>query len=91
MNIILIGYDLNNPGQNYDSLIKAIKSYGTWWHHLDSTWIVKTSKSPSSVRDHLTQHMDKGDEILVVDISGQDAAWKGFNADGSKWLKNNLG
>ena len=30
------------PGQNYESLIDAIKAIaGTWWHCLDSTWIIK--------------------------------------------------
>lgn len=38
---ILVGYDLNRPHQDYGDLIDAIKALGTWWHCLDSTWIVK--------------------------------------------------
>ena len=91
MNTLLIGYDLNKTGQDYEDVIDAIKGLGgTWWHHLDSTWIVKTTETASSARDQLVQHLDGNDEILVVNITGDAAAWDGFNAAGSKWLKDNL-
>lgn len=48
----LIGHDLSRPGQAYDDLFEAIKNVGrNWWHSLDSTWIVITDKSPTTVRD----------------------------------------
>lgn len=88
---ILIGYDLNKAGQDYTSLINAIKSLGSdWWHCLDSTWIIKTTLNAASVRDSLLKHIDSNDEILVVDITGMAAAWAGFNTDCGSWLKNNL-
>jgi hypothetical protein len=86
---LLIGYDLNRPGQDYDTLIKEIKALGGWWHHLDSTWIVRTPKTSVQVRDILQRHIDIGDELLVAELSGS-AAWVGFNESGSKWLKENL-
>jgi hypothetical protein len=89
MKTYLIGYDLNKPGKDYDKLIEAIKGYGTWWHHLDSTWIIKTNNSAVEIRDYLWKFMDNSDELLVVRLSGE-GAWGGFNAEGSKWLKNNL-
>jgi len=90
MNTLLIGYDLNKTGQDYDSLIEAIKSDGTWWHHLDSTWLVKTSQTATAVRDQLQRHIDANDELLVVDITGDAAAWYGFNEKANIWLKDNL-
>eukprot|EP01133_Synstelium_polycarpum_P023115 gene23115-27715_t len=66
----LIAYDLNSPGQKYDDLIAAIKDLGAWWHHLDSTWLVKTTLSTSALRDSLKKHIDSGDELLVVDVTG---------------------
>ncbi|MFD5545775.1 CRISPR-associated protein Cas2 [Streptomyces goshikiensis] len=86
---VLIGYDLNSPGQDYDSLFEAIKELGTWWHHLDSTWVVKTTKTTVEVRDTLKGHIDSNDELLVVALTGK-GAWTGFNDRGSKWLKDNL-
>lgn len=89
MAVYMVGYDLNSPGQDYSDLIAAIKSYGTWWHHLDSTWIVVTNQTAVQVRDNLLQHMDKNDEILVAAI-GAPAAWSGFIEKGSQWLKEEL-
>lgn len=91
MATLLIGYDLNRPGQNYPELFDAIKALGTtWWHHLDSTWIVVANLTPVQVRDRLGRHLDAGDELLVMDVSGDAAAWKGFDERGSQWLRDNL-
>jgi hypothetical protein len=87
----LIGYDLNRPrgADDYPELHKAIKALGAWWHHLDSTWIVKTDRTAAQTRDLLKPHIDSSDELLVVRLSGE-GAWVGFNERGSSWLKNNL-
>jgi hypothetical protein len=87
MATLLVGYDLNTPGKNYDDLIDAIKAESAWWHHLDSTWLVKSSKTPVQLRDALKKHIDANDELLVIDVTGDSRAWSGFNDPGSKWLK----
>jgi len=49
MGVLLIGYDLNKPrgDRDYPDLIEAIKAIsGSWWHHLDSTWLIETDKTP---------------------------------------------
>jgi hypothetical protein len=90
MKSFLIGYDLNKPGQDYDDLFAAIKGLaGTWWHCLDSTWIIKSNSTAVSIRDALIPHIDKSDELLVVELSGI-GAWVGFNDKCSGWLKENL-
>lgn len=86
---ILVGYDLNKSGQDYSDLIAAIKNIGTWWHCLDSTWIVKTDLTCVQVRDALKPHIDANDELLVVKLSGE-GAWAGFNQECGKWLLDNL-
>lgn len=84
----LIAYDLNRPGQDYGSLIDAIKALGAWWHHLDSTWLVKTTLSATQLRDHLAGYLDTDDELLVVDVTGDARAWRGFPTSGATWLKD---
>lgn len=86
MPTLLIGYDLNRPGQRYDDLIDAIKSLGTWWHHLDSTWIVDTSLGASQVRDRLSRTIDAGDELLVVDVTNRNWASRGLPQPANTWL-----
>lgn len=89
MKTYLIGYDLNKTGQDYETLIEQIKKLGIWWHHLDSTWIIKSDLTAAQIRDILESYVDNNDELLVAKLSGE-AAWKGFNEKGSKWLKDNL-
>lgn len=91
MATLLVGYDLNKPGQNYEGLIERLKNVGTnWWHHLDSTWLIKTTMSTVELRDDLARFIDSGDELFVVDVTARAAAWIGFNERGSQWLKDNL-
>ena len=89
MKSYLITYDLNRPGQNYDSLYEAIKKLGTWWHCLDSNWIIKSNMSAVGIRDTLTPCIDQNDSLLVVFLSGE-AAWRGFSDECTSWLKDNL-
>lgn len=89
MKTYLIGYDLNKTGQDYESLIDKIKKLGSWWHHLDSTWIIKSNSTAKVIRDNLAPYIDNNDELLVVCLTGE-GAWKGFSEKGSKWLKDNL-
>jgi hypothetical protein len=83
----MIGYDLNGPAKDYEDLWEAIKQLDAWWHHLDSTWLVKTSESAVAIRDKLKGYLDTDDELLVVNVSGAERAWCGFDESGSKWLK----
>jgi len=90
MTVLLVGYDLNAPGQRYNGLITELKSFGTYWHHLDSTWLVKAGLTAVEMRDRLKSFVDSGDELLVTDVSGDEAAWVGFSQRASDWLKANL-
>ena len=87
MTSYIILYDLRKQ-RNYDALYEAIKSYETWAHVLESTWVVKTIKSAAQIRDHLTNHIDSDDGLFVMK-SGGEAAWRSVICK-SEWLKENL-
>lgn len=95
MGTYIVGYDLNQEAKNYaaknGALTELIKeeSNGTWWHHLDSTWIIISNKNPVQLRDRFMTVLDHNDELLVIAVS-VPAAWYGFNESGSKWLKEQL-
>lgn len=78
MRTLLIGYDLNRPGQDYEDLIDEIKSSDAWWHHLDSAWLVSTEPTPIELCDRLKSLIDSGDELLVLDVTGRGHAWAGL-------------
>jgi len=88
---ILIALDIHHPtGDAYDELIKAIQSLGTWWHHLETIWIVQCDQELIQIRDILNSHIGSEDQLLVLDISRDKAEWAGINDTGSEWLKNNI-
>jgi hypothetical protein len=91
MATILIAYDIHpTNGEVYDNLIERIRSLGDWWHHLESTWIVRCARSPSEVRDQLKSYIGIEDQLLVIEISGDTAEWAGVNGAESQWLKENI-
>lgn len=90
MPTLLVGYDLNRPGQDYTDLIASIKQAGAWWHHLDSTWLVKTSLSTTQLRDRLSGFLNAGDKLLVVDVTGDFWAGTGFAPRAYDWIRNNM-
>lgn len=91
MKTLLIAYDLNTPGKDYKNLIAKIKELANgYWHHLDSTWLIRTPLTTVQLRDRLTPLMDSTDELLVVDVTGDAAAWAGIAKSGSDWLQKYL-
>ncbi|MET7917577.1 hypothetical protein ABZU45_16850 [Streptomyces avermitilis] len=87
--IQMISYDLKKPGQDYTTLIKEIKSLGSWCHALKSTWLVDTPKSAEQVRATLKAHMDADDLILVVNVTG--ANYSGYlDEEVVAWLRTHM-
>lgn len=70
----IIEYDLCSSGANYDALYEAIKSFGTWAHITESTWLVKTDSTCVQIRDKLLAKMDANDRLFVAELTGA-AAW----------------
>ena len=89
MATVMITYDLVAPGKKYEDLHHAIKSTGSWWHCLESNWIVVTTLSTTQIRDRLAAHLDTNDKLLVAVLNGT-AAWQGFDKNCSEWLTTNL-
>jgi hypothetical protein len=87
---MLVGYDLNKPVKDYPKLIDKLKRYPGYWHYLDSTWLVRTDLTHKQVRDQLKTLIDADDELLVVDVTGDAAAWTGFSEKAGQWIKDHL-
>lgn len=83
----IISYDLRRD-RDYEALYKAIKSYDTWGHILESTWAIVTEKSATEIREYLRKFTDSDDGLFVVK-SGSEAAWVNVICK-NQWLKNNL-
>lgn len=85
----VVSYDLNNQ-KNYPALYDAIKSFGTWCHPMDSTWLVASEWSAVQVRNHIWAAMDKDDTLLVTKVQKGDSAWVGVSDAAAEWFQANL-
>lgn len=86
--IYAINYDLKRPGQNYEALYEAIKSCGTWWHFLGSTWLVDTSLTSKGVWDRIAPHVDKNDLFLVIGVTRDYQGW--LPQEAWDWLNSRI-
>lgn len=75
MSVYAISYDLNIPGQNYQDLYEEIKSFGGYWHYLDSTWLVSTQLSASQMSERMLKHTDKNDNFLIIRVVADYHGW----------------
>lgn len=85
MSVLIVTYDLSNPGQNYETLIKQIKAYGTWARIGFSCYLIKTDATVESVRDLLLKSLDRNDKIYVG-MAPAPSAWFGLGEEVSKWI-----
>jgi hypothetical protein len=91
MTTMLIAYDIHPAsGPKYDVLTEAIQSLGSWWHHLETVWIVRSGKTPEELRDHLQRLIGPDDQLLIVDVTSARAGWAGLNEAGGTWLRENV-
>src|SRR5216684_7017209 len=64
--ILIVSYDLKSA-RDYTAFYNALRSQGTWWHYLASTWLISTGKSPEEVANAVRPQMDLQDFLLVAD------------------------
>jgi hypothetical protein len=90
MRTFLIDYDLNAPGKDYTKLIDHLKGYGNWCHYLKSGWLIRTVSTAAAVRDAARTFIDQSDDLMVVDVTADTAAWHGLSDEITKWIGKTL-
>lgn len=91
MSVYLITYDLNKKDKDYESLFEKIKEFSyfdTWWHYLDSTWIIKSNLSSLEISNKLQSVMDNNDFLLVIEVKNNYYGW--LPEDAWDYLKKNI-
>ena len=88
MSAYSINYDLKVPGRDYSGLYEAIKATGRWWHYLDSTWIVVTNETASEIWRRLSNHVDKNDYLLIIEVTNNAQGW--LPKEAWEWIHTNV-
>lgn len=81
----LISYDLKVPGKDYDALYKVLKSASSWWHYLDSTWLIYTNDSVDTWQNRIKTSIDNNDYFIIVHFDSQSySGW--LPKDAWNWI-----
>ena len=87
-NNLIISYDLNSPGQDYEKIFEKIKSLGDWAKVQKSLWYVDSNLSAEEARDAVFTVMDSNDSLIVIDSKNNNVAWIGINEQVAAHIKN---
>lgn len=88
MKVYVVSYDLNTPGQNYDNLYKELKNSSSWWHFLDSTWLIKTTETSSQLNNRIRKNLDDNDLLMIIRVTKDYSGW--LPKDAWKWMDENI-
>jgi hypothetical protein len=88
--ILIVTYDLSNPGRNYEALLKKIKEHKNWARLGGSSYIILVDQTTTVIqtRDILSSVLDENDKLYVSSL-GKEAAWKGLGIEVSNWIRDN--
>lgn len=73
--VYVVSYDLRKPGQEYKNLFDELQASTSWWHFLDSTWLIATPESANELYNRLRTHLDRDDSILVIQAGADRQGW----------------
>src|SRR5687767_12019103 len=88
MNNLFVSYDLISPGQNYDRVVEAIKTLGSWAKVHYSYWYVKSRYDASEAANIVRRAQDTNDSLMVVDATNNNAAWFNLKPEVEKHIKD---
>lgn len=87
MAVVLIAYDLMNPGQNYIDIKRFISMYP----HIklsESAYAVETDDSPKNIFSRLKQYLEKNDILYIITLT---PPFDGQGKESSnRWLQQRL-
>lgn len=69
--IYLVSYDLKVPGRDYAKLYEVLKSSTSWWHYLESTWLLYTEENMPVWSDRIRSTLDENDRFIILDVTGK--------------------
>ena len=86
--VYVVSYDLLKAGQDYKGLFDELQASSSWWHYLESTWLISTSQSANELYDRLRRHLGQGDSILVIQAGTDMEGW--LPKEAWDWIQREL-
>jgi hypothetical protein len=85
--VLIVAYDLHNPGRDYPAIEKVLKSATAWAHPQGSVWFLDTLDDCSVWRDRLMKAGDMNDEFFVAQMR-KHWAERNIGKRMTEWLKD---
>jgi hypothetical protein len=85
--VLIVAYDLHNPGRDYDAVAAVLESAHAWAHPQGSVWFLDSSNGPAYWRDRLKNAGDPNDEYFVARMT-QNWASLNLGKKMTDWLKS---
>ncbi|AYW50829.1 hypothetical protein C7H83_10285 [Tetragenococcus halophilus] len=64
----MISYDLSEPGQKYEDVFDAIKSFGSYINLQKSFWLVRSNLTPNQMSNKLENVIDENDSLFICEL-----------------------
>lgn len=82
MAMILVTYDLKQPGRNYDAVHAYLRAF-THCKGLESVWLLDTPVSAERIRNDLMEYIDRNDVLFVTPLGH---GWAAYSYSCADWL-----
>ncbi len=87
--VYLVSYDLRKQGKDYIGLYEQLKSSPSWWHYLESTWLINTNEGIQDLYKRLSAYLDQNDNILIIELKGSYFGY--LPKEAWDWIKQTVG
>ena len=87
-NNLFVLYDLHAVGQNYDAVVNAIKSLGSWAKVQQSVWYVDSPLDAKQAAKKLRNSTDHNDSLIVLDTTNNGAFWYNLSDEVAAHIQN---
>jgi hypothetical protein len=85
--VMIVAYDLHNPGRDYEDVTAVLKKADAWAHPEGSVWFLDDAREPDWWRDQLRDAGDVNDEYFVARMHQYWAAFR-VGDEVADWLKS---
>ncbi len=83
--ILVVSYTIADKTRDLTPFYDAIKSAGTWWHHIENVWLIDTNVSPREWFEKLESYLSPQDNLVVMTLA--QGYWGRIPKEAHEWLK----
>ena len=75
MRVFVVTYELNQKNKDYSRFYGELKKTRTWWHYLESTWLLHTDETAKDIFHRLAPYIDEQDHLLIIEAGHDRHGW----------------